>query len=162
MARQFSVPEIMPPVELLKPAADAGGRTSQYVFVGLADKLWIVCHINQGNAATVQLTPLQATSSGGAGSKAISAVPIWFCANEGSSDQYVKETSAANYTTDAGTNSKMVIFEISPQDCMDMANGFNFIAIETGSSNSANITEAQILPLHRYQQATPPSILSEP
>jgi hypothetical protein len=34
--------------------------------------------------------------------------------------------------------------------------------VATGASNAANITEAQILPLHRYQQATPPSILSEP
>ncbi len=162
MSRQISMPEMFPPVELLKPAADSGGRTSPYVFVGLADKLWIVCHINQGNAATILLSVLQATSAGGAGSKAVSAVPIWFCQNEGSSDQYVKETSAATYTTDAGTNSKMVIFEISPQDCMDMANGFNFIGVSTGASNSANITEAQIVPWHRYQQATPPSILVEP
>jgi len=162
MARQFSLPEILPPVELLKPAADAAGRTSQYVFVGLCDKLWIVCHVNQGNAATVQLTPLQATSSGGAGSKAVSAVPIWTDLNEGAGDQFTKQTSAANYTTDAGTNSKIVIFEISAQDCMDLVNGFNFIAVQTGASNSANITEATILGLHRYQQATPPSILSEP
>jgi len=89
-------------------------------------------------------------------------VPIWFSSNEGSTDQYVKETSAATWTTDAGTNAKMVIFEISPQDCMDMANGFNFITVSTGASNAANITQAEILPLHRYQQAIPPSILVEP
>jgi hypothetical protein len=162
MARQTSMPEQFPPVELLKPAADAAGRTSQYVFVGLADKLWIVCHINQGNAAQVTLSPLQATSSGGAGSKAISACPIWVCSNESSSDQYVKQANAATFQTDVGTNSKIVIFEISPQDCMDMVNGFNFIAVSTSASNAANITEAQIVPWHRYQQANPPSILAEP
>ena len=32
--------------------------------------------------------------------------------------------------------------------------------IETGASNAANITEAMIYVLHRYQQAQPPSILS--
>jgi hypothetical protein len=162
MARQFSLPEIMPPVELLPPAADASGRTGTFVFVGLAEKLWIVCRVNQGNAATVQFTPLQATSSGGAGSKAISATQIWTDLNEAAGDQYTKQASAANYTTDAGLHSKIVIFEISPQDCMDMANGFNFITVETGASNASNITQADIYPLHRYQQATPPSILSEP
>jgi len=43
---------------------------------------------------------------------------------------------------------------------MDLANGFHTIAIETGASNAANITEAMIYVLHRYQQAQPPSILS--
>jgi hypothetical protein len=162
MARQFSLCEILPPVELLPPAADAAGRTGQYVFTGLSDKLFIVCHINQGNAATVALTPLQATSPGGAGSKAITATNIWYCQNESSSDQYVKQTAAANFTTDVALHSKIVVFEISPQDCMDMVNGFNFITIQTGASNAANITEAMALPLHRYQQATPPSILVEP
>jgi hypothetical protein len=36
---------------------------------------------------------------------------------------------------------------------MDAANGFHTIAIETGASNAANITEAMIYVLHRYQQA---------
>jgi hypothetical protein len=162
MARQFSLCEYMPPVELLPIAADAGGRTGTYVFVGLADKLWIVCNVNQGNAATVEFTPLQATSSGGAGSKAISATQIWTDLNEAGGDQFTKQTNAANYTTDAGLHSKRVVFEISPQDCMDMAGGFNFITVQTGASNAANITGADIFPLHRYIQAVPPSILSEP
>jgi hypothetical protein len=160
MARQFSLPEIIPPVELLAPAADAAGRTSRYVDIGKLDKAWIVCHVNQGNAATVQLTPLQAQNNSGGGSKAIGATFIWADLNESAGDQFTKETSAANFTTDAGTNSKIVIFEISPQDCLDLVNGFYFIAIQTGASNAANITEATILGLHRYQQAQPPSILS--
>ena len=42
-----------------------------------------------------------------------------------------------------------------------MANGFHTIAIQTGASNAANITEAMVYELHRYQQAQPPSILSD-
>ena len=160
MARQFSLPEIIPPVELLAPAADAAGRTSGYVNVGKADKAYIVCHINQGNAATVQLTPLQAQDTSGTGSKAIGATQIWSDLNESAGDQLTKQTNAANYTTDAGLHSKVVVFEISPQDCMDVANSFHTIAVETGASNAANITEAMIYVLHRYQQAQPPSILS--
>jgi len=160
MARQFSLPEILPPVELLAPAADAAGRTSSYLNVAKLDKAYIVCHVNQGNAATVQLTPLQAQDTSGTGSKAITATQIWSDLNEASSDQLTKQTNAANYTTDAGLHSKVVVFEISPQDCMDLVNGFHTIAIQTGASNAANITEAMIYGLHRYQQAQPPSILT--
>jgi hypothetical protein len=160
MARQFSLPEIMPPVELLAPAADAAGRTSRYVNVGKGDKAWIKCHITQGNAATIQLTPLQATSSAGAGSKAIGATQIWSNEDEATLDLLAKQANAANYTTGTATKNKIVVFEISPQDCMDMANSFNFIAIQTGASNAANITEAEIYLLHTFQQAQPPSILS--
>lgn len=160
MARQFSLPEIIPPVELLAPAADAAGRTSGYMNLGKADKAYIVCHVNQGNAATVQLTPLQAQDVLGTGSKAIGATQIWSDLNESAGDQLTKQANAANYTTDAGLHSKVVVFEISPQDCMDVANGFHTIAIQTGASNAANVTEAMIYALHRYQQAQPPSILS--
>jgi len=160
MARQFSLPEIMPPVELLNPAADSAGRTSSYVKVGKFDKAWIVCHITQGNAATIALTPLQGQDTSGTGSKAISATQIWTDLDEATLDLFTKQANAANYTTDAGVKHKIVIFEISPQDCMDMANGFDTIAIQTGASNAANITQAAIYGLHRYQQAQPPTILS--
>jgi hypothetical protein len=169
MARQFSLPEIIPPVALLTPAADAGGRTSRYVNLAKGDKAWIVCRVNQGNAATVQFTPLQAQDTSGTGSKAISNTRIWSDLNNGASDQFngpnttpvgSQIAQAANYTTDAGLQDKTVVFEISPQDCLDEANSFHTIAIQTGASNAANITAADIYVLHRYQQANPPTILS--
>lgn len=160
MARQFSLPEIIPPVELLSPAADAGGRTGVYVKVGKLDKAWIVCHITQGNAATILLSVLQASDTSGTGSKAVTAVPIWTDLDEATLDLFTKQANATTYTTDAGVKHKIVIFEISPQDCMDMANGFNTITVSTGASNAANITAATILGLHRFQQAQPPTILS--
>jgi hypothetical protein len=161
MARQFSLPEILAPVQLLPPAADAAGRTSNYVNLGKCDKAWIICHIAQGNAAPVTLTPLQAQDVLGTNSKPITATQVWANINEAATDQLVKQVpNAANYQTDAGINNKIVIFEISPQDCMDEANGFKTVAIQTSASNAANVTEAMILPLHRYQQAQPPSILT--
>lgn len=158
--RQFSLAEWFSIAEALPPAADAAGRTGTYVKVGKSDKLYIVCHVNQGNAATVQLTPLQAQDTSGTGSKAISATQIWSNEDEVTLDLLTKQANAANYTTNANTKHKVVIFEISPQDCMDMANGFNTIAIQTGASNAANITEAMFYALSRYLQAQPPTILS--
>ncbi len=160
MSHQFSMPEMIPPVQLLNPAADAAGRTSGYVNLGKGDKAYIVCHLTQGNAATVTFTPLQAQDVSGTGSKAIAATPIWSNLDESVTDLLTKQASAANYTTDAATKNKVVVFEISPQDCMDEANGFKTIAIQTGASNAANITEAMIYVLARYQQAQPPSILT--
>ena len=40
-----------------------------------------------------------------------------------------------------------------------MANGFDCVAIQTGASNAANITQAMIYVYSDYQQAQPPSIL---
>jgi len=160
MARQFSLPMILPPVSLLTPAADAAGRTSRYVKLGKADKAWIICHVNQGNAAQVTLTPLQAQDTSGTGSKAIAATQIWTDLDEATLDLFTKQANAASFQTDAATKDKIVIFEISPQDCMDMANGFNTIAVQTSASNAANITEASIYALATYEQAQPPTILS--
>ncbi len=162
MARQFSLPEMIPPVEILPPAADASGRSGAWLFAGYCDKVYIVCRVNQGNAATVQFTPQQAKDLSGTGAKAVNAVPIWTDLNESAGDQLTKQTSAANYTTDAGTNSKVVIFEISPQDALDMAGGFCTITCNTGASNAANITQIDAYGLHRFQQATPPSVKTLP
>jgi hypothetical protein len=163
MARQFCLPEILPPVEILPPAADASGRSGAWLFVGYWDKLWIVCRVNQGNAATVQFTPQQATNLSGAGAKALTnSCPIWTDLDEAGGDQFTKQTAAANYTTDAGLHSKIVIFEISPQDHMDVTDGFCAITCNTGASNAANITQIDVYGLHRYQQTVVPSVLTLP
>jgi hypothetical protein len=160
MARQFSMPAQIPPVSLLKPAADSAGRTSAYRSLKNALKAYIVVHINQGNAATILLSLLQATDVSGAGSKAISATPIFLCADSATTDALVAQTAAATFTTSAATKDKVVVFELTPEQCMDVANGFDCIAISTGASDVANITEAMLHVLGSYQQATPPSTLT--
>ena len=161
MARQFSLPYQLPPVGLLPPAADAAGRTSEYVTLKNALKAWIVCRVNQGNAATVEFIPKQAQDVSGTGAKVLTGnVPIWLVDNTSSSDALVVQTAAANYTTDATLEDKIVIFEIEPEACMDMVNGFRTISITTGASNAANITEAHIHILGAYQGASQPSALT--
>jgi hypothetical protein len=152
MADQFSLVYQAPPVALLAPAADAAGRTSSYRSLKNAHKAYVVCHINQGNAATVALTLLQGQDVTGTGSKVLTSnVPIWFQSNTATTDLNVSQTAAANFTTDAGTNDKIVIFEILPETALDVANGFKTIAVQTGASNAANITEALLIVAERYQ-----------
>lgn len=145
-------------VQLLAPAADAAGRTSGYFSLKNAHKAYIVASVTQGDAATVTLTPLQATDVSGTGSKAITATAIASDLDTATSDGLVARTAAAAYTTDAGVKNKVVIFEIDPAECMDVNNGYDCIGMSTGASNAANITSAMLIlwPL-RYQQAVPPS-----
>jgi hypothetical protein len=158
MARQFSLPAQLPPIMLLAPAADAAGRTSAYRSLRNCLKGYVVVHLNQGNAATVNLSLVQASAVAGTGSKALSnTTPIWVNANTGTNDSLVKQTPATSFTTDAGTNDKLVIFEIQPESCLDVANGFDCIAVVTGASNAANITEATLFMLGAIQGATLPN-----
>lgn len=157
MARQFSVPYQIPPVMLLANATDAAGRTGAYRSLRNALKAWIEVHINQGNAATVLLSVLQASAVAGTGSKAVTAVPIWTNLDTSVNDTLATQTAAATYTTDAGVKDKIIIFEITPESCMDIAGGFDCITISTGASNAANITAAYLRILGSYQQAKPPN-----
>ena len=161
MARQFSMPYQIPPIALLAPAADAAGRTSGYRNLANGLKAYIVVHVNQGNAATVALTLLQAKDVSGTSSKALSAVAPIFLVNDTSvSDALIAQAAAVSFTTDATTKDKLVVFEILPEQVLDVANGFKTIALQTGASNAANITEACLFLVESYQGASQPSALA--
>lgn len=162
MARQFSLVAQAKINSLLAPATDAAGRTSGYVTLKNAHKAFVVVHITQGNAATIALSLSQATTVAGGSAKAVSnTFPIWSNLDVAASDTLVSRTAAASYTTDAGVKNKIVVFEILPEAVLDIANGFDCVAVTTGASDAANITSAVIYltPL-RYAQATPPTATS--
>jgi hypothetical protein len=164
MASQMSMPYQFRPINLIPPQAGGSSITSaNYVNMENALKAWIVVTVNQGNAATVALTPLQATALAGTGSKAIggadSSVPIWLADATASSDLLVVQTAALNFTTDATLANKIIIFEITPEAALDLVNGFNHIGIEIGGSNAANIVSAEIFMWQSYQGASAPSTL---
>jgi hypothetical protein len=119
----------------------------------------IVFHVQQGNAATIALSIVQASDTSGTGSKAITvAVPIWSNLDTAATDTLVRRTDAVSYTTDAGVKNKIVVFHIDPA-LLDIAGGFNFVAITTGASNAANLTQAIAYCDTRFAQATPPSVI---
>jgi hypothetical protein len=180
MARQFRLWEQAQIVNLLPPAADAAGRNSStfgYVSLLFGHKCFLFCGVNQGNAAPVTFTPLQASSAAGANSKGLSnPAPVAFnpdtsnplVSGTGSDQFQVSGTgtgavlpAATSFTTDAGLKNKIVMFEIDPGEVMDvnnLANTFNHIGISTGASNASNITFAfaVIMPL-RDQRQNPPT-----
>lgn len=161
MAKKFSLIQQMKLVQALEPAADAAGRTAAVaVTLKNAGIGYVIFHINQGNAATILLTVLQASAVAKTGGKALAiAVPIWVNLDCAATDTWVRAADGVNYTTDAGVKIKQVAFEIDPAT-LDIVNGFDCIYCSTGASNVANITEAQYLLTDlRYQQATPPSAI---
>jgi len=159
MARQISMPYQFPPVCLLPPAADAAGRTSAYRDLANALKAWVVVHVNQGNAAQVTLSILQGQDTSGTGSKAVGVMPIWLTAATATSDALAVQTAAATFQTSVTVADKIVVFEITPEMCMDLVNGFHTIAVQTSASNAANITEAELFLWESYQGASAPSTL---
>lgn len=158
---KLSFPQEFKIVEAMAPATDAAGRTSDYVSLKNVEKAWIVISITQGNAATIALTPQQATTVAGGSVKVLAnAVPIWSNLDTGTNDTLIKRTDAVNYTTDAAVKNKQVIFEIDPRH-LDVEGGFDCISFTTGASNAANITAAQFILQTKYPQATPPAAITD-
>jgi hypothetical protein len=156
----ISLPQSYKTVEILAPATDAAGRTGAYVSLKNCRKAFIAFHVTQGNAATILISLLQATTVAGGGSKVTTvASPIWSNLDEAATDTLVRRTDAVNYTTDAGVKHKFVLFEIDPGLHMDTTNSFDCLTISTGASNAGNITEARAWLEMDYEQATPPSAI---
>ena len=158
MATKFTLPEEAKIVGCIKPAADAAGRTGRYVTLKAAHKAYIVFHIDQGNAATIALTVNQAKDVSGTSAKALSAGIRWWSAlDEATTDDLVRQSDGASYTTDAAVKEKVVVAEIDPT-ALDLANGFDCIAGVTGASNVANLTQGTyVLTPLRYPAAVPPT-----
>jgi len=143
--RQFSLLAELPPSILLPAAGDAAGRTGRYASLKNAIKAFVVVEVNQGNAATVQVSILQAKDVSGTGSKAINASPISLINDTSTIDAFTAQTAAASFTTDASLKDKLIVFEILPEAALDVNNGFRTIAVQTGASNAANVTGAKLV-----------------
>lgn len=155
MARQMQMASQFPPVNLLPAIADAAGRTGSFRTLKNALKAWVVVRVNQGNAAPVTISLLQAQDVSGTGAKPILAVPIWLNADTSLTDLLVPQAAAVALTTSATLKDKLVLFEIAPEAALDMANGFKTIAVQTGASNAANLTSAELFVYGSYEQAVP-------
>lgn len=159
MTLNTSLPETHHIVDGLTPAADAAGRTSDWVSLKNIGRCFVVCHIDQGNAATIALTLLQATAVAGTGSKAVATnVPIWANQDTATSDVLVRQTDGVAFTTSAAVKRKIVIFQVDPT-ALDVNNDFDCIAVSTGASNAANITSVLFIGDSYYKQETLPSVI---
>ena len=158
MAQNFALAQNLLAASILSPATDAAGRTGRYVTMKNSHKGFFVVHINQGNAATILLSVLQATDPTGTGSKALANnARIWFITDDSvANPAWVRQTDAVSFTTDAGVKVKAVLIEVDGA-MLDLVNGFNCVSISTGASNVANITEAMFYGTARSAEDAAPS-----
>lgn len=151
------IPETTKIVEAITPQA-GGAITGHYVSLRDAEVCYVVVHIDQANAAPVDITIEQASDTAGTGSKPLSyAVPIWANQDCAATDALVRQTDAVSFNTSADVKHKLVIFQIDPAH-LDVNNSFDCITVKTAASDPTNITAAQyVLADLRYGGATPPS-----
>lgn len=154
MSTSINLPVEFAPCNCLPPAADAAGRTGDYVSLKNAVKAWVVAYIDQGNAATIALTVQQASAVAGTGVKDINAVArIWSSEDLVTTNVLTRQTDGKTFTTSAAVKAKCVVFEIDPAQALDLAGGFDCITLTTGASNAANITSAVVYVQPKYPGA---------
>lgn len=158
---RIMLPEVFKIVEAMPNATDAAGRTGDWVSLKNALMAWVVLYVTQAHAATIAITINQASAVAGTGSKPVTVNgPIWSNLDTAASDTLVRRADAVAQTTDAGIKNKMVVFQIDPAT-LDVAGGFDCIAVITGASNAANITGAMYFVQSAYQQTTPPAAITD-
>lgn len=147
-------------VELLPPAADAAGRSSDIISLKNATFATIVVSLAQGNAAPVTLSLMQAQDVAGTGAKAFDkAVPIWANLDTAAGDTLVRQTDGVSFATGAAVKNKQVLFHVDPA-LLDVNNGFKTMFVTTSASNAANVTGVlALLEGHRYESGTLPSAI---
>jgi hypothetical protein len=154
-------PEKIHVVDVMTPAADAAGRSSDAVSLKNASGPVIIeASINQGNAATVALTLQQCTAVDGTGAKALTVnVPIYAGQDVGgaSGDVLTRQSDGVAFTTSAAVTRKTVRFVVDPAT-LDLAGGFDALRINTGASNVANITSARVIIAPTYPQTPQSSV----
>ncbi len=139
------------PVMAIAPATQAGGSTGKWISLKNISKVLVEVVIAQGASNTVAITIEQAPLVNGANNIAITeVVPIFSNLDTGTNDDLVKRTRAVDYTTDAGTNDKIVVFEIDA-DRLDA--GYNCINVNLGSSSGSNVAAATYWCELRYSGA---------
>ncbi len=154
-------PEKIHVVDVMAPAADAAGRSSDAVSLkNTAGVVIVEASVNQGNAATVALTLQQCTAVDGTGAKALTVNgPIYVSQDVGgaSGDVLTRQADGVAFTTSAALTRKTVRFVVDPAN-FDLAGGFDCLRITTGASNAANITSARVLVSPTYPQTPQSSV----
>lgn len=143
-----------------------GGAVKNGINISLKNvhKAYIVCKVQQAVDAT-QITFTLAQSSGNAGSatgtgeKALTNnVNIWINQNCALDNGMTKTTAAKAFQTDAEqSRTKLVVFEVKPAECMDVAGGFDCITVNSTDPAAANTINAfAVLIPSRYSAVPSP------
>ena len=164
MSRSDHLPLGLGIAEILPIAVLTGGRNGINICLRNYHRAFVVCKMTAGANGTAEVFTL-AQSSGAAGTAAGTGekvlthnVPFMYCndcglTEDGGQDvNWTVGTPAKAWTTDtAQSKSKICIFDIVPEDCLDLANNFDGITVNTTGSSSAHSGEVFAILLPRYK-----------
>jgi hypothetical protein len=137
------------PIMIIPTTPGGAGKNGINISLKNAHKAFIYC-INQKGADATQCTWTLAQSTGNAGSatgtgeKAMTnTVPIWYSDSAALTNAMTAATAAKSYQQ-AITQSvtQIVVFEITPEACMDVAGGFDCVTVNTSDPAAANYITA--------------------
>ena len=138
-------------VQAIAPAANTGALTGDYISLKNVVKCTIVVYGIWTTTDTSAITIEQATAVAPVGSTAITqVVPIHANLDCDVSNTLAAATSAVSYTTNADAETKIIVFEVSP-DLLD--DGYDCITVKVGASNTGNIVSALYILDMRYSGA---------
>ncbi|MDO8472823.1 MAG: hypothetical protein Q7T05_03295 [Dehalococcoidia bacterium] len=130
--------------EGIKPATAAGAKSGDWVSLKGFERLLILVHIAQGNAATTAITVDKATLVDGTGNSDGITMNNWWklVDTPQTADTWVKGTAAASITSSAtGTGSSLYAIEIAASEL----GAYDCVQVELGASNAANVVSAAYL-----------------
>jgi hypothetical protein len=132
------LPEGCKIVQLLQPATSNTGKDSDWISLKNAVRAWIIVHMTQAVGHATKLTVNQATAVAGTGTKVLTNnTRIWADEDVAASDTLVRKTDAKDYTVTNDIKNKVVVFDIVPSECMDVAGSFDCIGVNVADSSQA-------------------------
>lgn len=144
--------------DLIAPTVGGAAKNGINISLKNAQKALLYCIIKQGADGTqttweVVQSSGNAGSASGTGEKAITNnVPIWISDTAAGTNLLTATTAAKVYQTSITQSvTKVVVFEIVPELCMDLANSFDCVTVNTqGDPGAANTVHAFALIVPRY------------
>lgn len=156
-------PQEIPVTQGHEPVAANALGTCDYISLKNAHKVLVtVMHYSGGGDTDLVLTLLEATDVAATDAKTLTAVmPLWANVDTSLTDTMAKQTDAAGYTIDTGAGKDQIVQFMIDASMLDMANGFDCIALHSTGGNAANIVSALYQVIPRYAQATPPARIAD-
>ena len=162
MTSTLNFPQQYKIVTAILPLTSNGAKTSDYISLKHAHKVWIVVHATQDTGHATTFTPSVATAVLPSGATpATYASNWWLNADVSVTDTLVAQTAAAAITLDSGSTDQLAVMEIDPAlqiathgatfDCLGV--------IAATSSQAANFISVIFYIEERYPQATPPTAI---
>lgn len=160
----ISLPEVFKIVDATAgPVTTNGGVTSDYVSLKNASYAWIILQFTQAVGHATVIQPQVATAVAPTGAASITfAADIWQNADTAASDTLVKATSATSLTLAADIKKKLVVIGIDPAKVVAQGGTYDVIGFTVSDSSQAtNFVAGKFLLQMKYQQATPPVVITD-